>query len=380
MTQWISTDEAAQRLGVKPATVYAYVSRGLLVSRRNPAGRGSLLDRTAVDRLAEGGRRGRRTAQRVHRFRSVTSEVSHSGPDALYYRGHEVSAWSRGKTLEDGIELVLGFRPELSQPPSLRVTALPAEVPLDRRLTGAIVRLAESGWGEERTSSGAAAAVATAYPALVDALSATGRPDRSPRLAQRIVANLTGRTATEEESTAVDETLVQLLDHGLTASTTATRAAASARAGIADCLLAGYAALAGHEHGRASERLHPVLRAVAPPDGVRAGFGHFMYAEGDPRADVALAAWGRVPAAAAPLAALAELRAGLPDGGRYEPNIDAALAVATVALDLPATAGTALFVLARTAGLAAHAAEEYAEDLLRWRGRAATRATGGEPG
>lgn len=372
---WITTAEAAQRLGVKAATVYAYVSRGLLVSRRNPHGRGSLLDREEVDRLASGGRRGRADQRRVHRFRSVTSEVSHSGPDALYYRGREVAEWSRGRTVEDGIALVLGARPDLTTDPP--VVDLPDHVPLDRRLTGALIRMAESGWGATTDPAAAAAQVAAAHPALVDALAVGAAPDRSSSLAARVVANLTGRAATPEEARATDELLIQLLDHGLTASTTAARAAASARAGIADCLLAGYGALGGSAHGRASEQLHRVLRGVDQHSGgTTVGFGHFMYADGDPRADVALAAWEQVPAAIPVLAVVADLRSALPDGGRHAPNIDAALAVATVTLGVPPEAGTALFVLARTAGLAAHAAEEYAEDLLRWRGRAATRALG----
>lgn len=381
---WITTAEAAQRLGVKPATVYAYVSRGLLVSRRNPHGRGSLLEREQVDRLAAGGRRGRSDQRRVHRFRSVTSQVSHSAPDALYYRGHEVSDWSRGRSVEDGIELVLGVRPGLAVPAE-RPDELPVDLSLDRRLTGALVRLAERGWGTSTDPAEAAAQVATAYPVLVDALATGAPPDRSASLAARVVANLSGRPAAPEETRAMDELLIQLLDHGLTASTTATRAAASARAGIADCVLAGYGALAGHAHGRASEVVHRALRGdpVGPattegsPGGSvrgRAGFGHFMYADGDPRAEVALAAWESVPGAAPALAALADLRDTLPADGRHAPNIDAALAVATRTLGAPPEAGTALFVLARTAGLAAHAAEEYAEDLLRWRGRAATAA------
>ena len=45
---------AAARLGVKPATLYAYVSRGLLTRRRR--GRGSWFDPLEVDRLAARGR------------------------------------------------------------------------------------------------------------------------------------------------------------------------------------------------------------------------------------------------------------------------------------------------------------------------------------
>src|SRR4051812_4692458 len=52
----ISTREAAARLGVKPETLYAYVSRGLLGSRRAAGGRGSTFDPVEVAALAARGR------------------------------------------------------------------------------------------------------------------------------------------------------------------------------------------------------------------------------------------------------------------------------------------------------------------------------------
>jgi citrate synthase len=54
----LSTREAAELLGVKPETVYAYVSRGLLGSRRTPGGRGSTFDAAEVEALARRNRRG----------------------------------------------------------------------------------------------------------------------------------------------------------------------------------------------------------------------------------------------------------------------------------------------------------------------------------
>src|SRR3954471_19012002 len=45
----LTTDEVAHRLGIKPATVYAYVSRGLLPRRRNADGKGSLFAKPDVD-------------------------------------------------------------------------------------------------------------------------------------------------------------------------------------------------------------------------------------------------------------------------------------------------------------------------------------------
>ena len=53
----LSTREAAELLGVKPETVYAYVSRGLLSSRRAAGGRGSTFATEEVAALARRNRR-----------------------------------------------------------------------------------------------------------------------------------------------------------------------------------------------------------------------------------------------------------------------------------------------------------------------------------
>ena len=53
----ISTKQAAELLGVKPETVYAYVSRGQLSSRRSTGGRGSTFDAKEVEALARRNRR-----------------------------------------------------------------------------------------------------------------------------------------------------------------------------------------------------------------------------------------------------------------------------------------------------------------------------------
>ena len=39
MTEWIGAAEAAERLGIKPASLYAYVSRGVLDRTRDADGR-----------------------------------------------------------------------------------------------------------------------------------------------------------------------------------------------------------------------------------------------------------------------------------------------------------------------------------------------------
>ena len=47
----LTTDEAAERLGVKPATLYAYVSRGVLRSYRQGIKRQRLYRRAEVEGL-----------------------------------------------------------------------------------------------------------------------------------------------------------------------------------------------------------------------------------------------------------------------------------------------------------------------------------------
>lgn len=55
-SQRLTVDEAAQRLGVKRSTIYAYVSRGVLDRYRDPESGRSLFDRDTIDGLARRGR------------------------------------------------------------------------------------------------------------------------------------------------------------------------------------------------------------------------------------------------------------------------------------------------------------------------------------
>jgi excisionase family DNA binding protein len=50
--QWLSTSEVASRLGIKRATVYAYVSRGVLQRIRRPGRRDSWFDLSEIERFA----------------------------------------------------------------------------------------------------------------------------------------------------------------------------------------------------------------------------------------------------------------------------------------------------------------------------------------
>src|SRR5580658_2927798 len=88
---WLSSAEAARRLGVKRETLYAYVSRGMLGRRREPGTRESRFDPAEVGRLAERTRSGSRRPEALEVV--ITSSLTSLDPNGkLWYRGWDVEA------------------------------------------------------------------------------------------------------------------------------------------------------------------------------------------------------------------------------------------------------------------------------------------------
>src|SRR4029450_3843372 len=98
----LSTTEAAERLGVKPAPLSAYVSRGLLGRQRSPDGRTSTFDPAEIDRLARPGRarRGRRPATDL----VVPSAITAIDQGRPWYRGVAVTDLAATRTFEEVAE------------------------------------------------------------------------------------------------------------------------------------------------------------------------------------------------------------------------------------------------------------------------------------
>jgi citrate synthase len=94
----LTTEEVAGLLGVKPATVYAYVSRGLLTSRRNGNGKQSLFAKADVDAFVAG------------RKRATTPEIQTGitliKDGGLYYRWRNVPTLARTVSFEAVAELL----------------------------------------------------------------------------------------------------------------------------------------------------------------------------------------------------------------------------------------------------------------------------------
>ncbi|GAA2741386.1 citrate synthase [Terrabacter aerolatus] len=403
---WITTTEAAQRLGVKRATLYAYVSRGLLRSERRPGQQESLFDRAQIDAMASA-TRPPGGPQPVLRFRSIATAVSSQVEGDLLYRGHPLHEVVALGSLEDAAAIVLDTPVAAAVPsPTLATvgTVDLGSLPVERRMPVAVQLLAAadpfaSDTDPHRVRAAAVptlrAAVALAGGVALAPARSTGSggssgdrtpaggsdPGRAPDLATLALAALGGSPARASagDVAVLRVLLVALLDHGLTASTVAARVSASTRAGLHDCLSAAYAAMAGPLHGAAPVAAHPLLTEGVDPEvlvarslrerGGVAGFGHFLYPDGDPRAEVVLEALWRRRGTTRLRRRVERLVAIVSDRTGALPNIDLASAAVLHALGLPAGAGEVAFQVARSIGVAAHVAEEYAEEPLRWRGR-----------
>ena len=377
--EWLGALEASRRLGVKPATLYAYVSRGQL--RRRPAGGGRQSEYHADDIASLAVRRRRLRPGRPNDIvlPTAVTAVSERGP---IYRGllatdlagslgfeavaaHLWGAPTSGDWVADPAVLATARR---------ALSGLPTAVDAAQRLLliTAAARAAnpvDQGLGPESVAATAAQMIATLVTAVGDERS------RARSIAGELAWGLVGPHP-PSVTDALDAALVLLADHELAASTLAVRVAASARCDPYAVEIAGLSVLSGRRHGSASRVLEHVLADVAagrdpgdalatrlPNDDPVPGFGHPLYPGGDPRAArlLELLRGTALPHGPAPLTAVlsAAARRGLPPA-----NIDAILAGLSFAIGAPPGTGELVFAVARTAGWMAHALEQYADPQL----------------
>lgn len=426
----LSTREAADRLGVKPETVYAYVSRGQLTSRREPGGRGSTFDAKEVDALARRG--GRREPSGAGSELAVRTGITLIDRDHCYFRGVDTSELAAHHSYEEVAEWLWtgemrrGIRftaPHDALTAARRaVDALPAHTgPMDRLQVAVIAAAAADPLRFDLSERAVLDTARTLIPTLVAALprraagrpptqagaeeAAAGRADdelgaggrraaelgaaekpapelgaEDGPLAPRLWSRLTSEPADPPSLRVLDAALVLLIDHDLAASTLAVRVAASARAHPYAIVSAGFGALDGALHGAASGLAHRMLlevldrgsAAAVVADHLRAGrrvpgLGHPLYPGEDPRARALFALLEDVPRARQALQAARDVITTTARHKEWHANVDLALAVLTVATGMPAEAGETIFAVARTAGWIAHALEEYDEPPLRMR-------------
>lgn len=395
----LTSTEAAERLGVKPATLYAYVSRGLLESHEGDEPRERLYRRDQVEALRERRAR-RRDPARVSAgalawgLPVLESSIGLISEGSLYYRGLEVGRLARERRVEEVASWLWRGSFEAAD-------LFPARAPSPSGAWRRVLdELADRHPGERLQ-------IALRYAAVHDAAAMDLRPERIARAGARLLTLLVETAAGVRKSgrrslleplveawvpdleggeRLLHGALVLCADHELNVSSFTARCVASAGSSPYEAVAAGLGALRGFRHGGYSDRVAEMLlglgvdpdarRDVRPVDVQREvetrlqrgervpGFGHPLYPAGDPRCRVLLALLDECcpgNRAVAGARVVAEQVAALID---VPPNVDFALATTSCALRLAPGGAFTLFALGRTMGWIAHVIEEVGRARL----------------
>jgi len=271
MGEWLNAAEAAQRLGVKQATLYAYVSRGMLARRRGEDGRSSLFEADEVARLAEQAQKGQpRRAAGTGDF-VIESGLTEVADGRIRYRGmevtklalwrpfEEVASWLwTGRLGQDGMTASWQATAEAVAAGTRAQAALPeGTLPLERLR---VIVPAMAATDPLRLHLDAPAVVAAGrhiIAGMVDCLPDPGSPPGgvtasvpSARLAEGGIAGrfwykICPRRPDPGLLGALRAAMALLADHELAASTFAARMAASVRADPYAVVATGLGALGG---------------------------------------------------------------------------------------------------------------------------------------
>ena len=375
MPDYLNSTEATALLGVSRATLYAYVSRGLLHAHAADTPRESRYLREEVEQLARQrgqGRKPREVAQAALNWGLpvLESSITLIEQGRLYYRGEDAVDWARAHTLEETAALLWQYPadaafaahaveaapvlPDLQQ----RMAGQPCENTLLALFTVASDDAATAAWQQspERLAAGCGALLRLLAACLLGTA-----PDKTP-------IHLQCAQAWELDAQGADlvrMALVLCADHELNASGFTARCVASTGASLRAAVVGGLAALTGGRHGGTTARVEALwdeLGEAQAPARLRQrlargetlpGFGHHLYPEGDVRAALLLEMLPRQGPAAA-LAAEVMALTGL------APSVDFALVALRRHLQLPAGSAFGLFALGRCAGWLAQALEQRA--------------------
>jgi citrate synthase len=403
--EWIGAAEAAERLGIKQASLYAYVSRGVLSRRRDSRGRASMFDAEEVMQLA---RRGRPRRGGVGAELVIESELTEITGTTQRYRGHDATSLALRRTFQD-VALLLwtgalpgpdalprsggtagssdsgaGRRSRWSATPAAlaagraaQAALPPGTLPLERIQVIVPALAVTDPFRLHLDRPAVVAAGMSLIAGMTDALPLAGAADPAgDAIAARLAARLCPAPASAGLIRVVSAALVLVADHELAASTLAARVAASMRADPYAVVSTGLGAMTGALHGGAALGAEIMLgSADSPADAPRVvgdvlrrgeklpGFGHFVYRDGDPRANLLLRLIAELLPDSERLAVASAVTAEARRRALPNPNIEFALAVLVGAAGMIRGAGEAMFAVGRTAGWLAHAMEEYERNI-----------------
>jgi citrate synthase len=388
--RYLTAGQAAEELGVSLATLYAYVSRGMIRSEATGRSRRRRYRAEDIRRLKERKERRRDPDGVVEGALHWGTPVMESGitliaDGKLYYRGRDVAALAVGSAIEEVAALIWTGDPASSGDlfprewpglsPSLRIALGTLEGLSPVETFQVLLPVAEAG-----------------DPAAYDL-----RPPAVARTGAHIIRLMTSVAAEEAElaeglaetlargwcpqdpgaEALLNSALILCADHELPASTFAARCVASSEATPYAVVAAGLAALGGVRHGGQVELVEVFLREVEAVGEARQaitgrlrrgeeipGFGHSLYPEGDPRGIELLRLIGDAYPNSPAVALTDAVAAGALELMGERPTVDLGLVTLARALGLPPGGAIALFALGRTIGWIGHAIEQYESDSL----------------
>ena len=393
----ISSRDALAMLGVKPQTLYAYVSRGLIRVAPSSSTSARMYFRRDVEAVTAKGRSAAAatsTAERSLRWGGAAvmhTAITLVGPGGPVYRGQSALVLARaGRSFEECAQLLWnGALP--NEAPVWPAPAVPEAFASHARVICAVAA--------RNSSRHLLALAANAYIATMkrDGSAEPGRHQREarqliqvlastfgllrsrPRLAPlaepasvaTLVATSSGIPARRPALAALNACLVVTADHELTPSTFVARIAASAGADAMSCITSALASFEGQQNGLGCDEceqallaagsrkayLTAIARNLAERRAV-AGFDHFVYPDGDPRGPYLL---GIATELAGKRADASWMAAWIEAARRQlgvRPSVVAGLVAVCAALGMPRRSAGALMALSRTAGWVAHSEEQ----------------------
>jgi len=411
-SDYVSAEEAARLLRIKPQTLYTYVSRGLIRSVAQLDRKQRLYYREDIEKVRARSvvRHGQgamaESAMRWGGQPVINTSITEITPEGPLYRGRSALDLARsGCSLESVGELlwtgVLHHEPvhwdHEPLPPEFGsmmdgVALHGPRLPIARTyaLATSMLGVAETVGNEIRRGTTIPAA-RQLVRALAGCFGYLGRRPgfRTPKPGRGIaesVASVFHSKPGAEVVAAISQALVLCADHELSSSTFAARVAASTGAELRACVLAAIAAHSGATLGGGCDLAEDLLRgartrgdltqrlAAAERSGARVpGFNLPVYPKGDPRARHLLLlaqSLGQQSERAQLIGAFieeAEQRLHM------RPSIEVGLVALTAALGMPERSASALWTLGRTVGWMAHVMEQrLAGFVLRPRARYAS--------
>jgi citrate synthase len=388
--RYLTAREVAAELGITTATLYAYVSRGLIHSEPTPGGKRDRRYRAEdVERLRnrQESRRDPTIAAReaLHWGAPVLeSSISLIDSGRLHYRGFDATVLAREASVEEVAALI--WTGEMG--PGIVFEAATIPMPhVWRKLRSALDDLSAVERFQIALPMAAADDVAAfdTRPEVVRSVGVrmlqmlVGIASSSDRIVGGVARTLATAWAPGSRAATdlISSSLILAADHELNVSAFTVRCVASAGATPYAAVNAGLSALQGTKHGGHTERVEALLREIGRPSEAPAviasrlrrgegipGFGHPLYPSGDPRGALLLAR----ALESAPRSPKLKLICAVVDAVREStgahPTIDLGLVAVSLTLGLPTGAPMVLFALGRAIGWVGHAIEQYSQDRI----------------